>query len=186
MNKFIKYGWYLLVITPLVFAFIVFVNNDNQSNQFTCPDDFQNSDEETANFTNWVDDFFEKNPATSGFEAYQARINFYKENNCIKILKIIEEREILNKKSYELMDIEKYKEVISLNEEYIKENPYDLDPWVNETMAYYYLGDCINASASAYHVDINNYSFPEDNPDKLRNYADLFPYIINSDICKDK
>ena len=187
IDKIIKYGWRVLLIAPLVLAFGVYVNNGYKSNKPICPNNFNNTDEENASFENWISSYVDKNPALSAFEVYQARRNFYKENNCLKILKAIEEQEILNKKSYELIEAKKYNEVISLNEEYIKKNPYDLDPWVNNTMAYYYLGDCLNASASAYHVDMNKYhSFPEENPNKLRNYEDLFPYVVNSDICKDK
>ena len=33
MNKIIKYGWWVLIIIPLIFAFGIYVNNDNQTNQ---------------------------------------------------------------------------------------------------------------------------------------------------------
>ena len=184
MDKITKYGWWVLIITPLVFTFGVYLNNGYRANGLICPDDFKNTDEENANFKSWVSNYVDKNSATSSFEVYQARRNFYKENNCLEILKAIEEQEILNQKNAELRDAGKYEEAIALNKEYIKDHPYDLDPWVNKTIAYAFLGDCVNALASAYHVDMNNYSFPEDNPDKLRNNEDLFPYITNSDICK--
>lgn len=35
MKKIIKYGWWVLVIIPLVFAFRVYVNNNFQSNKET-------------------------------------------------------------------------------------------------------------------------------------------------------
>ena len=256
MNKIIKYGWWVLIITPFVFAFVVFVNNgyrfDNisyKTNNPICPDDFKDSKQKIALFTEWGKEFWENNPNATVRDFSKARVNFWKENNCTEALKryddymagnvdedtkkliedviteemaknqensacpndfvsigeefisfgewwedftisnpdasmpeMLRERrnfyiennciedlaihdeffagktdeeinnlvevELYNQKIYNLIDNEKYNEAISLADEYLKKNPKSIDMWIHKSMAYYYLGDCKNASIS--------------------------------------
>ena len=98
MNKLIKYGWWVLIITSLMFAFGVYVNNgyrfDNLShktNNSICPDNFKNSEEKTTAFENWINDFYDNNPNATIAEMSKARRNFYIKNNCTEALKRYED-----------------------------------------------------------------------------------------------
>ena len=198
-DKFTKYGWYVLIIIPFILAGFSFVQNGYKLKPI-CPDDFKDPKEEIASFAKWTNNFYNNNPNVSMGEMSEARRDFYVENNCTAALKrhdyfllgnIDEETKklmemiILEKKSGELMDAEKYEEVISLNEEHIKNNPDsdNLDAWSNKAIAYYYLGDCLKASTSAYHLNVSISSEEKNTSEKLKGYSALFPYILKSDIC---
>jgi len=134
----------------------------NQENS-ACPNDFASISEEFISLGKWWEDFTIKNPDASMPVMLRERRNFYIENNCVEDLAIhdeffagktdkeinnLVEVELYNKKIYNLMENEKYNEAISLANEYLKKNPKSIDMWIHKSMAYYYLGDCKNASIS--------------------------------------
>ena len=224
IEKFIEYGWWVLIIAPLVFAFGVYVNNgykitnektieeianptevsmEQVINEPVCPDVFKDAQAEIISFLKWSDKFSSKYPNVSLEQISAARIDFYVENNCVEafkrhddflvgkmdeetkqLIEIATKQKVLQKKTAELMNAKKYEQVVSLNKEYIKNYPKNLDAWVNVAIAYYYLGDCDNAVAYAEHVN-TSYS-PYFSYAKFIIYEDLLPDILSSDICKDK
>lgn len=87
MNKIIKYGWWALIIIPFLFAFGVYVNYGYKTNKPICPDDFKDSDQKIASFSEWTEEFTQKYPNATNLEFSQARREFYVENNCTEELK---------------------------------------------------------------------------------------------------
>ena len=90
MNKFIKYGWYLLVITPLVLAFVVFVNNgyklDNKGNNLVVGA-LINSSKDSGCFT--LDEVPENNKYISYKYDGNCYINIFYSQKALVIEKIL-------------------------------------------------------------------------------------------------
>lgn len=56
-----------------------------------CPDDFKDSNEKIASFSEWVKEFTEKYPNATDSDLSRARKSFYIENNCTEALKRYED-----------------------------------------------------------------------------------------------
>jgi len=197
MNKFIKYGWWVLIIAPLVFAFEVYVNG-YKSNNSICPSDIEDSKERISRFTYWLGEFEHNKSNVSIKDIAEARKDFYIQYNCTKELERYNdyvagniEKELentiksitLNSKLLELMQAKKYKELINLSERELGNYSENIFAIIQTSMAYCYLGDIETASAYAYYADTLIYS-----DDKFSEQAiltkGLYASILNSDICK--
>lgn len=69
----------------------IFYNPKNNVSSIKCPEDFTNSDEKVAFFDKWAKDFYDKNPSASVVDLAEARIAYYKENNCTEAIKRFED-----------------------------------------------------------------------------------------------
>lgn len=56
-----------------------------------CPDDFEDPKQEIASFVKWGEEFWVDNPSATVSDFSQARINFWRENNCTEALKRYED-----------------------------------------------------------------------------------------------
>lgn len=75
----------IFVGTVLVLVFVI--NNKKKSLTFLCPDDYENFEDQIADFDKFSKDFFDNNPEASITDLFKERLNFYKENNCTEALK---------------------------------------------------------------------------------------------------
>jgi hypothetical protein len=85
-NKIIYYIiLFLFIITLITYATTKYLYRP------VCPDDFKNSKDKIRAFENWIDkEFTPKSQETFYEDLQQARIEFYKQNKCVKELKRIE------------------------------------------------------------------------------------------------
>ena len=160
-----------------------------------CPDEYKTSEESTAAVIQWTNDFYDKNPDASLSDWAAARHNFYKKNNCKEALqraedydsgkadpaskKIVEDSVdavILSQELFQLVSDGKYEEALALSSNAMEAYPNSVDIWIHRTMAYYFLGNCVEATAAAYHVSM---IAPEDDEDAQQ----LLPNILNDNLC---
>ena len=52
-----------------------------------CPDDFKDPKKEIASFSKWTDEFYQNNPKATMKEMSDARVAFWRDNNCNEALK---------------------------------------------------------------------------------------------------
>ncbi|MDO8518286.1 MAG: hypothetical protein Q7S26_03290 [bacterium] len=160
-----------------------------------CPDEYTTSEEHLAAVEKWTNDFYDKNPDASLGDWAAARHNFYKKNNCKEALQRVEDYDsgkadpaskkivdevvdevIFGHRLYELVSDGKYEEALALSSNAMETYPNSVDIWIHRTMAYYFLSNCAEAAAAAYHVSM---IAPEDDEDAQQ----LLPNILNSDLC---
>ena|SRR3989338_2393382 len=160
-----------------------------------CPDEYKTSEESTVAVIQWTNDFYDKNPDASLSDWATARRDFYKKNNCKEALQRVEDYDsgkadlaskkivddvvdevIFGQKLYELVSDEKYEEALTISNNAMETYPNSVDIWIHRTMAYYFLNNCAEAAAAAYHVSM---IAPEDDEDAQQ----LLPNILNSDLC---
>ena len=160
-----------------------------------CPDEYKTSEESTVAVIQWTNDFYDKNPDASLSDWATARRDFYKKNNCKEALQRAEDYDsgkadpaskkivddvvdevVFGQKLYELVSDEKYEEALTISNNAMETYPNSVDIWIHRTMAYYFLNNCAEAAAAAYHVSM---IAPEDDEDAQQ----LLPNILNSDLC---
>jgi len=78
--------WNFLFLGLLVVGAVV-VSMVYKSHNPICPDDFKDSEKEIASFSKWTDEFYQNNPNATIKEMSQARVAFWRENNCKEALK---------------------------------------------------------------------------------------------------
>ena len=184
MNKIIKYGWWVFIIAPLVFAFGVYVKHDNQS---SCPDDYIDWDIAVNALSQHFNNLSKENPDV---DLGPAEIERHFAENCEEDLKIYDEYMARNanketpKHSQQTMKeaityykkSEEFEKALVLAKEYVDLYPEDLEGWVHRGYAYMGLENCIEASANFYHASVNG----------NEEASQLLTYVSNSDICKKK
>ena len=160
-----------------------------------CPDDYATSEEHMAAVTEWTNNFYDTHPGASVGDWADARQDFYRQNNCKEALqraedydsgkadpaskKIVEDSVdavILSQELFQLVSDGKYEEALALSSNAMEAYPNSVDIWIHRTMAYYFLGNCVEATAAAYHVSM---IAPEDDEDAQQ----LLPNILNDNLC---
>lgn len=149
IDKITKYGWLLLIIVPLILAFVVFVKNDFKMDSSLCPDNIENSEEKIAAFDNWTTEFYNNNPDATISDLSKARKDFYAKNGCTEVLERM--------KDYESGTIdEETRQLIEgvINEEYnnyINKNPqlvYLVRDYEDE-----FYSECEEIDANVWHTE---------------------------------
>ena len=82
----------------------------------------------------------------------------------------------LSQRMQQLVEDKKYQEAITLSDDAMRNYPNSIDIWIPRAMAFYFLGNCVEASAAAYHVSM---IAPEDD----ENAREFLPSILNSELC---
>ncbi|KKS44993.1 MAG: hypothetical protein UV10_C0036G0002 [Candidatus Azambacteria bacterium GW2011_GWA1_42_19] len=80
-----------LLILGILLVVGVTVSMVYKSNNPICPDDFKDPKREIAAFSEWGKEFWENNPNATVSDFSQARVDFWRENNCTKALKRYED-----------------------------------------------------------------------------------------------
>ena len=122
MNKITKYGWWALILIPLLFAFGIYVGSDRQSNQLvqlSCKEENIDWDIAVDALSKHYSDLRKQNPNEEIYLG-SADIKKYFSENCEENLKIYEEylasydwvNKYFNNRVKELVGAERYGDTI--------------------------------------------------------------------------
>lgn len=77
----------MAAIFGIAFTVLIIWSNVYKTNNPVCPDDFRDPQQEITAFSEWIDDFYKKNPNVTMTEMTRARVDFWRDNNCTEALK---------------------------------------------------------------------------------------------------
>ncbi|MFH1365988.1 MAG: hypothetical protein ABIG99_01190 [Patescibacteria group bacterium] len=187
MDKIIKYGWWVLIIIPFLFAFGVYVNNGYKTNKPICPVNDIDWDIAVNALSQHFSNLSKEN---SDVDFGPTDIKKHFSENCEEDLKIYDEyvARNINKETSEYSDpkimkdaiiyfnkSKEFEKALLLAKEYVTLYPNDIEGWIHRGYAYMGLGNCIEASTDFYHGSVNG----------NEEASQLLAYVSNSDICKN-
>ncbi|OGI56978.1 hypothetical protein A2906_02950 [Candidatus Nomurabacteria bacterium RIFCSPLOWO2_01_FULL_37_25] len=183
MNKFTKYGWWVLIIIPLVLGFLIYLNQNDKTIQST---------QNIIYTAEWAKEYFNSRvEELVGKEKYESAISNYADqypkefSGCEDYL--LEERP--NKRSNDiynirrLMEEKKYKEVITLSDKYLNDSEVwycDYYFWTQRAQAFQNLNNCPDALTEAIHA----FAIAPDDNENDESSRELYYSIDDSDVCK--